>query len=327
MALGEFELIDRWFARLGAQRDDVVLGVGDDGAVLAPRADQQLVAVLDTLVEGTHFLPGAPAESVGHRALAVNLSDIAAMAAEPAWALLALTLPRIDADWLEGFARGFGQLAKRHSVALVGGDTTRGPLAISVQLQGYVPRGGALRRSGAQPGDLLCVTGTPGDAAAGLEIARTSTAPSGASERVLLDRFLFPTPRVAAGRRLRDFASACIDVSDGLAGDAGKLAAASGCGVVLDAATLPLSAQLRSVCGPTAARRFALTGGDDYELCFALPSARLGALRACWPERPTDDAMPIWTVIGALRAAPGIEIRDGDSVIQVSHSGFDHFGS
>jgi thiamine-monophosphate kinase len=326
VSLGEFELIERWFARLGAQRDDVVLGVGDDGALLAPHAGEQLVAVLDTLVEGTHFLPGSPPESVGHRALAVNLSDIAAMGAEPAWALLALTLPRIDAAWLEGFARGFGQLAKRHSVALVGGDTTRGPLSISVQLQGFVPPGAALRRSGAQPGDLLCVTGTPGDAAAGLEIARRADGPADTAARALLERFLYPTPRLAAGRRLRDFASACIDVSDGLAGDAGKLAAASGCGVMLDAAALPLSAALRAVCGETAARRHALTGGDDYELCFALPPARLAALRASWPERPAAGDALVWTVIGALRAAPGIEIRDGDSVIQVSHSGFDHFG-
>jgi thiamine-monophosphate kinase len=324
--LGEFELIDRWFAQLGARRDDVILGVGDDGAVLAPPADQQLVAVLDTLVAGTHFLPDAPPDSVGHRALAVNLSDIAAMGAEPAWALLGLTLPQVDADWLEGFARGFGQLALRHAVALVGGDTTRGPLTISVQLQGFVPRGAALRRSGAQPGDLLCVTGTPGDASAGLDIARSHATPRDAAERALLDRFLFPTPRITAGLRLRDFASACIDVSDGLAGDAGKLAAASRCGVVLDVAALPLSDALRGVCGSAVGRRHALTGGDDYELCFALPPACLAALRALWPQRAGADEQPVWSVIGSMRATPGIELRDGDSVIQVSHSGFDHFG-
>ncbi len=318
VALGEFELIERWFAQLGAQRDDVVLGVGDDGALLAPPPGQQLVAVLDTLVQGTHFLADAPPESVGHRALAVNLSDIAAMGAEPAWALLGLTLPSIDADWLERFAQGFGGLARQHGVALVGGDTTRGPLAVSVQLQGFVPPGAALRRSGARPGDLLCVTGTPGDAAAGLEIARGGAASRDAAERMLLDRFHFPAPRLAAGMELRGFASACIDVSDGLAGDAGKLAAASGCGVVIDVAQLPLSQALLSHCGEARARQHALQGGDDYELCFALPRRHLEALRA---------RLAGWSVIGELGEVPGIWIRDGDSVTQVSQSGYDHFGA
>jgi len=332
VSLGEFELIDRWFAHLGARRDDVTLGVGDDGALLVPPVGQDLVAVLDTLVLGTHFLPDTPPESVGHRALAVNLSDVAAMGAEPAWALLALTLPSIDADWLERFARGFDALARQHGVALVGGDTTRGPLAVSVQLQGFAPRGHALRRGGARPGDLLCVTGTPGDAAAGLEVARRGYAPSGAAARELLDRFQFPTPRMAAGLRLRGFASACIDVSDGLAGDAGKLAAASGCGAIIDVDRLPLSQALRSHCGDAAARQHALHGGDDYELCFALPPDRLGPLLECWPQDPraaqglAGDPLPRWTVIGELRTAAGIGIRDGDSVTQVSQSGYDHFG-
>jgi thiamine-monophosphate kinase len=317
VSLGEFELIQRWFAQLGAQRDDVVMGVGDDGALLAPPAGQELVAVLDTLVQGTHFFADAPPESVGHRALAVNLSDIAAMGSEPAWALLALTLPHIDPDWLERFAQGFGGLARQHGVALVGGDTTRGPVAVSVQLQGLVPPGAALRRRGARPGDLLCVTGTLGDAAAGLEIARGGAAPRDAVERALLDRFHFPTPRLAAGLQLRGFASACIDVSDGLAGDAGKLAAASGCGVVIDAGRLPLSQALRSHCGAARARMYALQGGDDYELCFALPPRHLDALRA---------RLAGWTVIGEICETPGIGIRDGDSVTQVSQSGYDHFG-
>jgi thiamine-monophosphate kinase len=317
VALGEFELIERWFAQLGARRDDVVLGVGDDGALLSPPAGQELVAVLDTLVQGTHFLADAPPESVGHRALAVNLSDIAAMGAEPAWALLALTLPQLDAEWLERFAQGFGALAREHGVALVGGDTTRGPLAVSVQLQGFVAPGTALRRRGARPGDLLCVTGTPGDAAAGLEIARGGADPRDAAERALLDRFHFPTPRLATGQQLRGFASACIDVSDGLAGDAGKLAAASGCGVVIDVGMLPLSQALRGRCGEARARVHALQGGDDYELCFALPRGHLEALRA---------RLAGWTVIGEFCEASGIGIRDGDSVTQVSQSGYDHFG-
>ena len=254
MPLGEFELIRRYFTSAGAARADVILGVGDDGAVLEPPQGQQLVVVADTLVEGTHFLPGSPPESIGHRALAVNLSDIAAMGATPAWALLALTLPHADEGWLEAFARGFGRLAQRHGVALVGGDTTSGSLSITVQVIGFAPAGTALRRDRAQPGDLLCVTGTPGDAAAGLAIERVAgrdtTASSTAAARHLRERFLFPEPRLASGLLLRKFATACIDVSDGLLGDAGKLCSASGCGAVLQADQLPISAPLRAWAAP-----------------------------------------------------------------------------
>lgn len=329
MPLGEFELIRRYFAAAGAVRADVVLGVGDDGAVLAPPPGQELIAVADTLVEGIHFLPGSPAESIGHRALAVNLSDVAAMGASPAWSLLALTLPRVDERWLADFARGYGRLAQRHGVALVGGDTTRGPLSLTVQVLGFAPAGRALRRTGARPGDLLCVTGTPGDAAAGLELERAAATHVADGARHLRDRFLFPQPRLVGGWLLRDFASACIDVSDGLLGDAGKLAAASGCGAVLQVEQLPLSAPLRAWAPPGQAIELALTGGDDYELCFTLPPARRAALEAAWPgvhaAAGVDD--PGFRVIGVMRAEPGVELRDAETVIQLSHSGFDHFAN
>ena len=329
MPLGEFELIRRYFAAAGAVRADVVLGVGDDGAILAPPPGQQLIAVADTLVEGIHFLPGSPADSIGHRVLAVNLSDVAAMGASPAWSLLALTLPRVEERWLEDFARGYGRLAQRHGVALVGGDTTRGPLSLTVQVIGFAPAGLALRRAGARPGDLLCVTGTPGDAAAGLELERAAATPVADGARHLRDRFLFPQPRLAGGSLLRDFASACIDVSDGLLGDAGKLADASGCGAVLQVDQLPLSAPLRAFAAPARAVELALTGGDDYELCFTLPPARRAALEAAWPRAHAaagvDD--PGFRVIGVMRAEPGIELRDAETVIQLSHSGFDHFAT
>ncbi len=339
MPLGEFDLIRRYFTAAGAPRADVVLGVGDDGAILAPPPGQQLIAVVDTLVEGTHFLPGSPPRSIGHRALAVNLSDIAAMGATPAWTLLALTLPRSDERWLDGFASGFAQLAQRHGVALVGGDTTSGPLSITVQVLGFAPAGRALRRDGARPGDLLCVTGTPGDAAAGLEFERVAVSSSSAEQalaatpdaRFLRDRFLFPQPRLASGVLLRDFASSCIDVSDGLLGDAGKLCAASGCGAVLQADQLPLSHALRAAHAPTRALELALTGGDDYELCFTVAPQRRAALEAAWAtaHASTVDSPagtdPGFRVIGLLRPQPGIEIRDAETVIQLSHSGFDHF--
>lgn len=338
MPLGEFELIRRYFSATGAVRADVLLGVGDDGAILEPPPGQQLIAVVDTLVEGTHFLPGSPPQSVGHRALAVNLSDVAAMGATPAWSLLALTLPRSDERWLEGFARGYGQLAQRHGVALVGGDTTSGPLSVTVQVIGFAPAGRALRRDHAQPGDLLCVTGTPGDAAAGLELERAaaaSLAPADSATIVndvahqLRARFLFPEPRLAGGLLLRDFASACIDVSDGLLGDAGKLCAASGCGAVLQADQLPLSTSLRAWATSSRAVELALTGGDDYELCFTVPPARRAALEAAWPAAHAAAGVvdPGFRVIGALRAAPDIEIRAAETVMQLSHSGFDHFSS
>lgn len=332
MPLGEFELIRRFFADCGAERGDVRLGIGDDGALLAPPPGETLVAVVDTLVEGTHFLPGTPAASVGHRALAVNLSDIAAMGGRPLWATLALTLPVAEPGWLGEFARGFGALARRHAVALVGGDTTRGPLGVTVQVLGCVPEGSALRRGGGRPGDLLCVTGTLGDAARGLDLERAGGEPANAAEAWLRERFLFPTPRLALGTTLREHASACIDVSDGLLGDAAKLCEASGCGAEIDLRRLPLSAALRARQGVAEAQRYALEGGDDYELLFALPPGQLVALERRWPARSGVQAQstartvePSWTVIGQLCAADGLKLRDGETVNQVAARGFDHF--
>ncbi|HTW37396.1 MAG TPA: thiamine-phosphate kinase [Steroidobacteraceae bacterium] len=321
MPLNEFELIDRYFKHLGADRSDVRLGVGDDAALLDCAANRQLVAAVDTLVDGVHFPRGSSAASVGHRALAVNLSDLAAMGAEPAWALLALTLPRPDEPWLEEFSRAFGALAREFRVALVGGDTTRGPLCVTVEILGSVERGTALRRSGGSPGDVLLVSGTPGDAAAGLELVESRLEVQDARiDRELRDRFLYPLPRVALGRRLRDYASACIDVSDGMLADASRLARASGCGVVLDYDQLPLSSALESAVGPERAHELALTGGDDYELLFTVPPQRLDSLLH---DLPPDE----WTYhrVGTLRSAAGAVVERGGSVIEFSHYGFDHF--
>ncbi|MFO0513332.1 MAG: thiamine-phosphate kinase [Gammaproteobacteria bacterium] len=330
MALGEFELIDRFFRDCGATRTDVVLGIGDDGALLRPPSGADLVAVSDTLVEGVHFPVGSPAESIGHRALAVNLSDIAAMGATPRWALLSFTLPRVEEAWLAGFARGFGALARAHGVALVGGDTTRGPMTIGVQVLGTVPAGEGLRRSGGCPGDALFVTGTPGDAAAGLALIMAadgsaaglrSDASADALES-LRRRFLFPTPRIAEGEALRGLASACIDISDGLVGDLGKLAAASACAAVLDVDALPRSAELAAVT-PEAALRSMLDGGDDYELLLAVPPAQVARVAS----------MPGLTRIGELRdasTAARVTLRrraaDGTlSETPATGAGFDHF--
>lgn len=328
MALSEFALIDRFFRDCGARRADVALGVGDDAALLDVPPDMQLVAAVDTMVQGNHFLAHFSPESIGHRALAVNLSDMAAMGAKPAWALLALTLEKADPVWLEGFARGFGNLARKHDVALVGGNTTSGPLCISVQVMGLAPRPPAMLRSAGRPGDIVFVSGTPGDSNGGLafELGKLNIDPAaGVSQSVadyLRQRFHFPTPRVELGLKLRGYAHACIDVSDGLLGDASKLAEASGCGVRIAWEQLPVSPQLVTVVGDVRAREMALTGGEDYELCFAVAPENV--------SRMTQDLPPAqwgYTAIGVLDEKPGAVVTQGGTVMEFSHSGWDHFGS
>jgi thiamine-monophosphate kinase len=320
--VNEFELIDRYFRDSGVARSDVKLGVGDDAALLESPAGQQLVAAIDTLVEGRHFPSGSMPASIGHRGLAVNLSDFAAMGAVPTWALLALTLPEIDEPWVAQFASGFSSLARAHGVRLVGGDTTAGPLTVTVQLLGHVPPGKAMLRAGGSAGDILFVSGTPGDSAAGLALEQGAleAGVTGDAERYLRERFLFPTPRVELGQYLRAFASACIDVSDGLFGDASRLASASGCGMRIFHEQIPVSAQLIAVAGEERACHYALTGGEDYELCFAVPPERLDSLERTLPRERWR-----YQRIGELTAsAQRSLIRDGN-VIDFSHAGFDHF--
>jgi thiamine-monophosphate kinase len=321
MAQSEFELIGKFFAKLGARRADVRIGVGDDGAVFTPPSSRELVAVTDTLVEGVHFPQGSAPASIGHRAFAVNLSDLAAMGAEPAWGLLALTMPDSNDAWLAEFSRAAGDLCRSHGVSLVGGDTTRGPLTITVTLIGIVPIGVALERKGAQAGDAIFVSGSPGDAAAGLalEQGRLHVADP-MSAQILRDRFLFPTPRCGIGVALRGLASACIDVSDGLGGDLEKLCAASGCGAEVDAAMLPVSDALVAAVGRELAREYALTGGDDYELLFTVPLARLGAMT----NAIALGLGPV-TRIGSLVAGAGVRVIVRGGVMQFSGAGFDHF--
>jgi thiamine-monophosphate kinase len=319
--MSEFELIARHFTHVGAQRHDVRIGVGDDGAVVMPPASRELVMVTDSLVEGVHFPPGSPPASIGHRAFAVNLSDLAAMGAEPAWALLALALPDADDAWLAAFSRAAGDLCRRHGVALIGGDTTRGPMTINVTMIGIVPIGVALERAGGQAGDAIFVTGTPGDSAAGLALEQNRLhVPDSMSAQILRDRFLFPTPRCDVGIALRGLASACIDVSDGLGGDLEKLCAASGCGADVDAAALPISDALAGAVGRELAREYALTGGDDYELLFAVPLARLGAMYTAIAQ----GLGPV-TRIGSLVSGKGVRVSTRGGVMQFSGSGFDHF--
>lgn len=271
--MSEFDLINKYFKR-SSNRADVVLGVGDDAAVIEVPATHRLAAAVDTIVEGVHFPTGTAADAIGHRALAVNLSDIAAMGAEPAWATLSLSLPQADEEWLREFSNGFFALADRYSVAIVGGDTVKSALSITVSIMGLVERERWLTRSGAKPGDTIFVSGVPGEAGAGLAVIQRSMPTSAASDS-LVRRFLWPEPRVELGRMIRSLASAAIDVSDGLLADLTHLCELSGCGARVDVESLPNSVTMQSLFSSEECARFALSGGDDYELLFTVPPERM----------------------------------------------------
>jgi thiamine-monophosphate kinase len=315
----EFDLIARYFTP-ARQRSDVALGVGDDAALLNPPAGQQLVMAVDTLVAGVHFPLDTDPRAIGHKALAVNLSDMAAMGAEPAWTTLAITLPEADEAWIGSFAKGFFALAQEHGVQLVGGDTTRGPLCISVQVTGLVPEGEALTRDGANPGDGIFVTGTLGDAGAGLRIRQHTLETGEDQAQWLVKRLDYPAPRIAAGKLLRNLASAAIDISDGLAADLGHILAASRVGASLETDHIPLSnAMQESGLAEQGQRRLALSAGDDYELCFTVSPA-------CEEEMMTHMASlgcPC-TYIGEVTHELGLRLPDEDKAL-LQTAGYDHF--
>ena len=314
MGAGEFDLIARIRARV-ATRADVVLGIGDDAALLAPPPGRQLVVTADTLNDGVHFPRGTSPADIGWKALAVNLSDLASMGAEPAWCTLSLSLPQSDPAWIEGFLDGFLDLAGQHGIALVGGDTTRGPLSIAVTAMGLVEPGRALRRDGARVGDEVWVTGTLGDAAGGLALLDREPVPA---LRARLDR---PTPRVAAGRALAGIATACVDVSDGLLADLGHVCARSHVAARIDVDALPASAALREAFGEADRIALQASGGDDYELCFTAPAdagADIGAVSAQLGLR--------FTRIGRIVAGEGVHPVDAKSQPWSSpRRGYDHF--
>jgi len=318
MPLSEFELIQRFFANSGMHRADVKLGVGDDCAVLNVPTGKELVVSIDTLVEGVHFLNDSDPKLLGHKSLAVNLSDLAAMGAEPAWATLALTLPSVDEKWLAAFCQGFSCLAATHNVQLIGGDTTRGPLNISIQAHGFVDAGAALRRDGAQLGDLIYVTGTLGDAGLALQGAGHANLSA-----FLQSRLDSPMPRLAEGQALVGLAHAAIDISDGLISDLGHICDASGVGATLHVEDLPCSQDVRTYIKANDDWSLPLSAGDDYELCITVPPER---------QREVEQlAMGFecgLTKIGCIESDSGIRClaANGRQLKQLS-PGYEHFSS
>ncbi|MHB8427728.1 MAG: thiamine-phosphate kinase [Acidiferrobacterales bacterium] len=318
--MNEFELIRNYFARQPVRRSDVAVAIGDDAAVLDPPGGCQLAVSTDMLVSGVHFPEDTAPVAVGHKALAVNLSDLAAMGASPAWFTLNLSLPAADPGWLEGFCSGLFGLAGPFGLQLVGGDTTRGPLTIGIQITGFVPRGQALLRSGAQPGDDIYVTGWLGDAALGLMCLHEKLHLPDAERARVIQRLERPVPRVHEGEALRGLASACIDISDGLAADLGHVLEASGTGASIELVALPLSPvylAVRDQVGwdPAVAR------GDDYELCFTVPPQRRLMLETqaerfgCGLRR-----------IGVIEAQLGLRLLEPSGALyRPDRQGFDHF--
>ena len=329
MPSGEFDLIQRWFTR-PARR--AVLGVGDDCALLAPAPGQQLALSTDTLVEGRHFLSTVAPHRLGHKALAVNLSDLAACGAAPRAFLLSLTLPRVDEHFLEGFARGLFALADAHDVELVGGNTTAGPLAIGITVVGDVPPGQALLRSGARPGDDVWVShpvdGGLGDARLALEVFRGRAALDAAAFERVRARMEQPTPRVALGQALRGIATSAIDISDGLLGDLSHVLRASGVGATINTqiASNLIATNAYQICrngifGSENVLDFVMAGGDDYEIAFTAPAqqhaAVLAAAHACQTRV---------THIGHMTAASGVQLLDANGqVLPNRYTSFDHF--
>ncbi|MDX9665459.1 thiamine-phosphate kinase [Pseudomonas sp. P5_152] len=317
--MGEFELIRNYFAAAPCAQagDGVALGIGDDCALLAVPAGEQLAISTDTLVTGVHFADPCDPFLLGQRSLAVAVSDLAAMGATPVAFTLALTLPTVTAEWLDAYARGLNQMAQSCGVRLVGGDTTRGPLSLTMTVFGRVPAGQALTRSGAQVGDLLCVGGELGNAAGALPLVLGQrTAPAAIAEP-LLAHYWSPQPQLALGQALRGKASAALDISDGLLADCGHIAKASAVGLLVENQKLPLSAALLGFLGENAARVAAVSGGDDYVLAFTLPPAHLPTLLAeGWPIH----------VVGRVVAGQGVTLLDANGQdITPNIRGYQHF--
>lgn len=320
--LSEFDLIKRYFRRDRAPGPNTVLGIGDDCALLAPTPGRQLAVSSDMLVEDRHFFAGADPFTLGHKCLAVNLSDLAAMGAAPLGFTLALSLPAADPGWLDAFSRGLFALADAHGCELVGGDTTKGPLNVCITIFGELEPGRALRRDAARAGDDIWISGTLGDARLWLAARRSEVALDAADHAATAQRMHAPTPRVALGRLLAQggLAHAALDISDGLVGDLGHILAASRVGAVLDVDALPAGPALQRLPVPLR-RRFAAAGGDDYELCFTAPVDQRAAIRAAGEASGTAV-----TRVGTITEEAGLKLVDAHgTALDLQLAGWDHF--
>jgi len=324
MACGEFDLIARYFNRYRTARRDVQLGIGDDCALLTVAEKQLLAVSTDTLVEGIHFLKTIDPADLGYKALAVNLSDLAAMGADPAWVSLALTLPEVNTEWLEAFSDSLFEQLNYYGMQLIGGDTTRGPLSMTLTIQGLIPVDRALTRGGASVGDWIFVTGSLGDSAAGLALLLDQLTVDNAEHRdTLLQRHLRPTPRILQGQALRGLATSAIDISDGLISDLKHVLTASGCGARIDLDALPLSEALLGSVDGDQALKWALTGGEDYELCFTVPEINRGALDVALSHLGVD-----FTCVGQMAPlSEGITFLRSGEPVELDWQGFDHFSA
>jgi len=310
MPLSEFSLIQRFFTEQKVNNSSTRLSIGDDCALLSLPEGYELAVTTDTMVENVHFFAGTDPEQLGHKLLAVNLSDLASMGAKPVSVTLAITLPNVDESWLTAFAKGFLGLAERHSVDLIGGDTTSGPLTLTVQAMGLVPRGKALLRSSAKPGDFIYSTGTLGDAGLGLKIMQGYRC---ANSDAALQRFNQPEPQIDAGLALIGIANASIDVSDGLAGDLGHILEQSNVGACLDWDALPLSDAVLNYINDTGDWTMPLTAGDDYELCFTVSPEKAALLTI------------YCTKIGVIESTSGLRIQKSGVIQPLNSKGYEHF--
>lgn len=318
----EFELIANYFQRPEKLRLDVKTGIGDDAAVLHPGEISDVVVTTDTMVADVHFDTSLSPRAIGHKLVAVNLSDIAAMGAEPAWLSLAITLPEVDHAWLEEFSSGFLELAAYYNCELVGGDVTKGPLTLTVTAQGLVQSGKAIHRDGAQPGDRIYVSGTLGDARAALEIARGNIQTSASNCEYFEEKLHFPTPQISLGQALRGVATSAIDLSDGLIPDLKHILAASEVGARLHLEELACSEQL-SEAVPNQPQRLALQcfAGDDYELCFTVSESRRGSLETICKQLGIEVSC-----IGVIDGEEGLYCYYDDESVEIENTGFTHFG-
>jgi len=319
VATDEFGLIRDYFSDIGSDSTGSVrLSVGDDCAVIAPPSNRDMVVSIDTMVEGTHFPVGTPGDRVASRLLGAALSDLAAMAATPAFFTLALTLPDTNAIWLRAFSTRLAELARLYGVQLVGGDTTRGPLTLSIQVHGWTMPDKALLRSGARPGDRIFVTGTLGDSRGGLETLLKDI--HGEQVPFLQHRFFCPEPRLDTALLIAPFATAAIDISDGLLADLNHILDASQVGAMLNPDELPVSDELYHWVGEEQSRQWALTGGEDFELCFTVPA--LLEPKLAWALRDHSVAV---TCIGQISATPGIFLAEDGQIWPVAPQGYNHF--